>query len=380
MSFTELTPAELLEMGLDHPKITERPWTVRWDEAGAPVMAGTDISRLMLNLLPVTAGFPTSGSTGESRVWRRTREQMWNEAGMLADLLAPERPQAVLSFAPPRHLYGALATVMLAARLRVPMWYRPQYFGAMPPTGPRRWAVVAVPWTFSILRRNADWVASAERLSVLHSTAMLPETAERLIGEAGPQRVSLVEVFGSTETGGVAYRRWQPGDPRWELFPDVRFAWDPARHSSPDEHPLTVSGPRLAFGPDGRQLESWEMDDYVVRSGERGFVFSGRRGRLVNLNGRRVNLDELELRARSLLDCQDMAFLPVAHEMSGEHVEMLVVSKPGLALTEDSVRTAITSLGVRPYRVHVVDQIDRSESGKLLRKRQAPSIGAGAAR
>jgi acyl-coenzyme A synthetase/AMP-(fatty) acid ligase len=377
VSFTEYTPAELLRLGLDHPKITDSPWTVRWHEVGAPVLARTDIARLMLSLLPVTTRFGTSGSTGESQTWLRTREQLWTEAGLLAGLLAADRPQGLLSFAPPRHLYGALATVLLPALLGVPVWYRPQYFGAMPPTGPRRWAVVAVPWTFSILRRNASWLTGVDRLSVLHSTAVLPEAAGQCVSEVGADRMSVVEIFGSTETGGVAHRRWRPDDSDWELFPDVRFGGDLSL-DVPGEQPLVVSSPRLAYRANGKRLECWEMDDYVVRSGERGFVFSGRRSRLVNLNGRRVDLDELEVRARALLDCRDIAFLPIRHEMSGEHVEMLVVPNEDVALTESTVRAALTALSVRPHRVHLVDHIDRSETGKLLKKSSYPSMGAGA--
>jgi acyl-coenzyme A synthetase/AMP-(fatty) acid ligase len=335
--FPEVTADELLSAGFG--AITDRAWFVRWDRS-FPV----------LERLPETVVMRTSGSTGPGRDWPRTREQLWTEAGLLADLLRPYDPEAVVAFAPPRHLFGALASVLVPARLGLPVWYRPGFFGSLPPVAGKRVAVVAVPWIFPLLLAHPAWLRTVADITVLHSTATLPATAGEFLATAPHARI--IEVFGSTETGGVAKRRWDGGNPLWELFDDVTV-----ESCTGGEVPLVVRSPRLAGG-----ARTWQTDDVVELADARRFRFTGRRGRLVKVNGRRLNLDELEIALRAVVRCADLALVPVADAMTGEHVELLVVPSGGI---RPDLGPAIDVLGLRPRRVRVVDRIDRTETGKL---------------
>jgi acyl-coenzyme A synthetase/AMP-(fatty) acid ligase len=305
---------------------------------------------------------------------------MWAEAGLLAALLEKDRPEAVLSFAPPKHVYGALAGVLVPALLGLPAWYRPRYFGAPPAETFDRWAVVAVPWTFSILLRGLPWVRAAEHMVVLHSTARLPDAAAELMSAAGPERVRIVEVFGSTEAGGIASRTWAPQEQAWELFDDVDFALGTSAAGAPaaGDVALAVRSPRLAFAPGGARPSSWVTDDLIEPLGAREFRFAGRSSRLVKVNGLRVNLDDLEESLRRELRCADLAFLPIADAVSGEHVDLLVVPEAGHPLTETDVRAAVAGVGALPRNVSVVDRIDRSATGKLRRLQPPSAADAGA--
>ncbi|GAA4542319.1 class I adenylate-forming enzyme family protein [Amycolatopsis samaneae] len=352
MAYAELTPRELLAPGFAAPEVTGRAWRVRWDRAPG-IGAGE---------LPDVVDFHTSGTTGPRRKWRRYGPRMWDEAGMLAELVAPGRPDAALSFVPPAHLFGALATVLVPARLGVPAWYRDGFFGTMPDVGARP-VVMATPWIFELLLRHLDWARGLDHLTVLYSGAMLPATAGDLLRELGPDRVLLVEVLGSTEAGGVATRAWREGEPpAWQLFPDVEFA-GPVTVGA--ETPLAVTSPRLAFRPGEPVPGSWEADDRVVPLGARSFRHAGRAGRLVKVNGRRINLDAAEYTLRAVLDCADLALLPVTDPKIGEHVELLVALAPGTEVADLDLAAAFARLGVRPRRLHVVPRIDRSALGKL---------------
>ena len=351
-----LTPDELFALPPDSPRLLDRSWTVDW-----PRHPGA-VRDLGGSLLPPLVRFTTSGSTGRPVPWYRTREQLLTEAGMLADLLSDFEPEAVMTFAPPKHLYGMLTSVLVPALLGIRVWYLPK-FAALPPPGPRRWAVVAIPWTFPILAKRLGWFDTVEHIAFLHSTSVLPRTAAELLEVLG-ERATLTEIFGSTETGGVAHRRWTPKDPPWNLFPDVEFA---SADGSGEEARLTVRSPRLASRAGGRTAREWTMDDHVVRSGERSFGFAGRRTRLVNVNGRRVDLDGLEEHLREVVTCDDLACLPVPDPMTGEHFELLIAPGPeGVRDPETLVRSA-AAVGPRPRAVRVVERIDRSETGKLRR-------------
>jgi acyl-coenzyme A synthetase/AMP-(fatty) acid ligase len=374
VGYPELTPATLLSLGFTAPEVTESAWSVRWDKADL------DPGELVLRTLPPTVDFHTSGSTGPSRCWRRVRENVWLEAGMLADFLRPEGPEAVVSFVPPVHLYGALASVLVPAHLGVPAWFRPNFFGAMPAIEQRRIVVVATPWIFSLLLEQMAWVRTMEHITVLHGGAMLPAAAGEFLVEAGADRALIVEVLGSTETGGIATRRWREGEPPpWTLFRDVSFAGPAGTGPADGEVPLVVRSPRIAFRPDGHPPPVWETDDHVQPLDDRTFRFTGRRNRLVKVNGRRINLDEVEHSLRAVLDCDDLAIVPVADRMIGEHIDLLVVLKPGTALADINLSAGIAQLGVRPRRVHVVPRIDRSETGKLRHVQPSPTTDAGVA-
>ncbi|MGW0811275.1 long-chain fatty acid--CoA ligase [Nonomuraea sp. NPDC002799] len=368
MGYAELSPDELLSLEFTAPEMTERAWHVRWD------LDGRDPARLVTDLVPPLIDFHTSGSTGTSRCWRRLRENVWLEAGMLAGLVAPEKPAAVVSCVPPTHLYGALSSVFVPAHLRVPVWYKPTLYGVMPPVEQRRVLVVATPWIFTLLLRHLAWVREMEHITVLYGGAMIPETAGEFLAAAGPDRALVVEMLGSTEAGGIATRRWREGEPPpWTLFPDVSFAGTAA----PDEDgevPLVIRSPRLAFPPGGRPPGVWEADDRVRPLDERRFRFAGRRSRLVKVNGRRINLDEVEHALRGVLDCADLAVLPVADWMIGEHVDLLIVPKPGGGLADLDLATAFERMGVRPRRVHAVPRIERSALGKVRHLPTSPDI------
>lgn len=375
MSYRELTPQELLSEGFTSPRITDEPWVVRWDAFRGDLAA---IEELVLGMLPPTVAFQTSGTTGASQTWYRSKEFLWSEAGMLARLLAPRRPEAALSFVHSTHLYGALTSVLVPARLGIPVWYRPQFAGQLPPVGGhQRWAVMAIPWIFSLLRRHLAWVRSTDQITVLHASGMIPDASLDFLREAGAERARIVEVFGATESGGVATRQWSEGTPPdWSLIDDVSFA-DPLRPGE-GEVTLKVRSPRLAFLTGDAAPESCELDDHVERLGERVFRFTGRRTRLVNVNGRRFNLDRLEDLARPVLDCADHAVRPVTDPLIGEHVELLVVLKPGTELGDLDLRSAFERMGLRPREVRTVDRIDRTEIGKFRRVQNTETIDAGA--
>lgn len=367
MAYQKLTPAGLLRLGNTAPEVNDAAWSVRWDTA-------TDVERLVLESLPAELAFHTSGSTGPSRSWLRSREDAWAEAGMLAGFVSREGvPGAVVAFAPPLHVYGALATYLMPARLGVPVWYRKTYAGALPDTGARRVVVVATPWIFSLLLRHMDWVRGLDHLTVLYSSAMLPSDAGTFLEQAGPGRATVVELLGSTETGGVATRRWQGGEPpAWTFFPDVTHVSAATEEAAPVGRagdgavPLTIRSPRLAHRPGEPRPDRWHTGDLVEPLGAAGFRLVGRVGRLVKVNGRRVNLDEVEHRLRSVLACRDLALVPVSDPMIGEHVDLHIVPEAGTGLADIDLAPVPALLGARPRKVHVTAGLDRSATGKLL--------------
>ncbi|MER5865156.1 AMP-binding protein [Kitasatospora sp. NPDC002040] len=241
---------------------------------------------------PAELEFATSGSTGEPQRWLRTLAQVDAETelliGLCADESADQGVDGVLSFAPPRHLYGHLMSLALPRRLEVPCLQA----GLTAPLARtvarwRRPLIAAVPAAFAVLGRCLPELAGAERITLVHSSAVLPPAGLKLLADLG-ERARLVELFGSTETGLIATR--PGGTEDWTLAADTRFAMD----SESDQ--LRVSSPRLARRPDGPPPTATTTGDLVTVLNGRTFRWRGRSNRLVKVNGVRVGLDRVAAR------------------------------------------------------------------------------------
>jgi acyl-coenzyme A synthetase/AMP-(fatty) acid ligase len=267
--------------------------------------------------------FATSGSTGAPVGWERTAEQLRAEAELLAALCAGDGVDGIVCYPPPEHLYGHLMSRSLPELLGVPV--RP--LGLTEPldaafAGLRRPLVATVPAALNPLTRSVALLGRLDRLTVVHSSAILPAAALRLIDRLDGQ-AKLVELFGSTETGLVATRRYpSPDYPEWTLAPDVRFGTG----MRPDrESPLRVRSPRIA-GQDGRPpAAEYELDDLVVPLDGQRFAWLGRRSRLVKVNGRRLNLDRvLDTIREGLGGDVPISCQPHADDLRGEWFRVLV--------------------------------------------------------
>ncbi|WP_190812393.1 AMP-binding protein [Saccharopolyspora pogona] len=329
-------------------------WSVRWD-----ALSASQREAVLSREVPEVVTVRTSGSTGVPTQWSHSREQMLAEAAMLAELWREDPVDLMLAFAPPTHLYGLLTTLLMPAVLGVEVWYQPGPEAPMPDVRGRVLGITAIPWTFRLLDRRRDELARASRIVIQHSTATLPPGAEDFANAFGRGRVRITEIFGSTESGGIAHRAGR--DQPWTLFPDITLTH--TADGAQPEVPLVVSGPRLAAG-----LDTWATGDFVEIVDPRHFRFHGRRTRLRKINGVRVDFDEVEYRLRDTVPSKDVACVPVDDPVRGENFTVLVVpDEPGAPDVVKAVRIALKSWNLVPHEVLVVPAIERSETGKLRR-------------
>lgn len=280
--------------------------------------------------------FATSGSTGEPRRWLRTQRQIEAEAELLVRLLAAHDADAVICYAPPRHLYGYLGGLAIPQLLGIPCVQA----GLTVPTadvasGCRRPLIVAVPAAFTVLERSVPAFAAAKRLTLVHSSAVLPPAAPRLLKALGP-RARLTELFGSTETGLIATREGGAGD--WALAPDVRFAGPAACGRGP--RPLRIASPRLAREAGAQRPGEMETGDLVTATGPRKFHWLGRCSRLVKINGVRVNLDAVAARLADAVGGVPFVCIPETDPLRGEWYSIVAQTSDAAALAafEHAVR------------------------------------------
>ncbi|MFC3284897.1 AMP-binding protein [Litchfieldella rifensis] len=225
----------------------------------------------------------TSGSTGDPVRLAKRFDQLDAELAAHADLW-PLAGTCVISQVSHQHIYGLLTGVLhplcsgvpfcgddcrypevLAARLQ-----EADDVGLAP-------VVVSSPAQLSRLPEHLPWNELPRPTRVFSSGAPLParhaQHAECLL------RAPVIELYGSTETGGIAHRRQAQGA-AWQSLPGVQL--------------LIADGClalRSAFLEDPQRW--WQQPDRVAPTAE-GFELLGRADRVVKIAGKRVSLDHIE--------------------------------------------------------------------------------------
>jgi acyl-coenzyme A synthetase/AMP-(fatty) acid ligase len=265
-----------------------------------------------------TWAFATSGTTGQPVVWHRTPGQIAAEAALLADLCQAREGgvDGVVSFAPLRHLYGHLMGIAVPTTLGVPC-------RLVSVTAPLRWAfaglrrplVAAMPAAIASLQHSVGLLRGLDEIVLVHGSAVLTPATATLLGDLAG-RARLVDLFGSTETGLVGYRR--SPDAAWTPAPDVTLAEEPGTGR------LIVHGPRIATRPGSPARTSAVLEDLVSVNPDGTFCWSGRSNRLLKINGRRVHLDQVEAALHSRVPGATVRCQPAADPRRGEWFDVHV--------------------------------------------------------
>jgi acyl-coenzyme A synthetase/AMP-(fatty) acid ligase len=307
-----------------------RPYRIAWSAYSAAHR------EKLFDAAPPWVGSSTSGHTGPPRLWVRSRDQWRAEVDALSAVLGGDGFDAVVSFAPIFHSYGTAFTLFLPMALGLDMWFWPMtYQHPVRFPGVRRPLFATIPSALRRLDRQSDGLLEYESVTVAHSTAVLPTTAQSLVSKLG-ERGRVFDLFGSTEAGMVAWRTEATSlDSPWDLAPDVEMV-RPSGEGA--EGPLCIAGPRLVHDDHGVRLIEWEMDDVVRLVGPRRFVLVGRTSQLVNVNGRRVYLNRVEDAVRDGLPCQDVASVATRDEIGGEGFDLFLVRDPERPISSQGAR------------------------------------------
>lgn len=186
--------------------------------------------------------------------------------------------------------------------------------------------------------------------------AEVSAAARRVFGVA-PQ-----EIFGSTETGGVAWRRQggETGIYDWTVF-------DPVKVKTDGEGRLVVVRSPFSFS------HGYVMGDGVELSPDgRRFKLLGRRDRMVKIAEQRVNLPDMEERIRSMEGIADVALVALEGE-KGAYLGAVLVTKdqnmkprdPQSVLAMRKRMIPIFPKGAVPRRYRFVSELPRNPQGKV---------------
>jgi len=217
--------------------------------------------------------FETSGTTQEPRAVRHALSDLEAEVdGQVATVLG-QPPRRIVAMVPGQHIYGCLFTVILPAKLGIPVL---DLSSASPSRVAREGGagdlIVGTPTTWDILLRSVPQLPEGMRGVV--SAAPAPRSLWPRVAAAGLE--CLVELYGSTETAGVGFRT--AAETPFALLPGLSFG---------DPDGVQVRG------ADGRILP---VQDILARRGPTAFDVLGRADGMVQVGG--VNVSPRDTAAR----------------------------------------------------------------------------------
>ncbi len=244
----------------------------------------------------------TSGTTGEPLPVRKLLRCLESEIAVLEQTFAPPSRAVVLATVPAHHIYGLLFRVLwpLASR---------RAFARRLIRYPEDLSAALEPGSGQILISSPAFLKRA--LPVLNLN-QLSSSLSRVFSSGGPLPSKVAasynavlsepvrEIYGSTETGGIAYRTVLSAEAPepWTAFPGVKLSLDD------ETGVLTVQSPNL---PNQNPIRTGDKARLLAKD---RFILNGRADRVVKIEQQRVSLSELEHRLAALPEVSQARVLP----------------------------------------------------------------------
>ncbi len=315
-----------------------------------------------LPLAPGKVHVFTSGSTGESVRHVKTWDILAGGAKLTAEVieragLSPDRT-AIVGTTPHQHMYGLEAAVFTGLAHGYCLYDAPVFYPAdleslvarTEALGIRDLVLVSSPPHLKFLQDALRHTPQVR--CIISATAPLHrDIAVRL--EAGGDR-QVFEIYGSTETGSLAWRRTATSE-MWTPLEGFRLVQgdDGCFADAPHLAAGAILGDDIALGEDGR------------------FRLLGRRGDMVRIAGKRQSLGALNAALSAMPGIRDGVVIRETVD-SEDRLSVLVVPDPSGTMDAKALRQAVRAHMREhfdpvfvPRRIQLIDRLPRGGTGKI---------------
>jgi acyl-coenzyme A synthetase/AMP-(fatty) acid ligase len=335
----ETKPGVIPSVGFPEPPVRGGP-----ARTAVPVVPETQVAAIVF----------TSGSTGHPvphlKTWRSLVRTALAEIEGLGLRAHPRI--ALLGTVPPQHVFGLEATVMSVMQggfaLHARRAFYPADIRADLASLPRPRGLVTTPVHLRVLLGEPEPLPPADFL--LCATAPLaPQLAAQAEARFG---APLHEIYGCTESGGIATRRTVL-ESEWRALAEISMRSDA----------------RGTWVRGGAVETEVVLADLIELKGRGRFVLHGRTADLVNIAGKRTSLAYLNHHLNSIEGVRDGVF--VVPEPQPEGVARLAAYVVAPGLTGKALLAALRRRidpAFLPRPLHLVDALPRNAAGKLPRE------------
>ncbi|MCG9697831.1 AMP-binding protein [Shewanella sp. Isolate11] len=287
----------------------------------------------------------TSGSSGQPKAITKTLEQLDAEVSVLEQTFAAHLPQcSVISTVSHQHIYGLLFKILwplaasrpfLSDQVEYPetLTYYTNLFPNL--------CLISSPAQLSRLPEALDHEPQFRSPSLVFSSGG-PLSHQAATDVARCYGKPPIEVFGSTETGGIAYRRQYSDNEPWCAFSSHQIEQDE------QDGALLLKSPYL-------ESHEWlKCDDKIKLIKEGEFQLLGRLDRIVKIEEKRICLVQME----TLLESHPLVAQAALLVLESPRVQLgaaIVLSEQGLQLLQDEGKLAVNNL----LKSHLLTQFER---------------------
>jgi acyl-coenzyme A synthetase/AMP-(fatty) acid ligase len=298
----------------------------------------------------------TGGSTGKPRVWSKSPRNLLAEALYIKDKFDLTPKDLFISTVPPYHIYGLLFSILTPflahARVMPEIYTFPQEIIS---TINRHKATVLVSVPIHYRSLKVENLSTPSLKIAFSSSGVLNRSdATHFLKKTG---LGIMEIYGSTETGGIASRSIRENTNSWK--PADVVSW-------------RLSGKRLAVRSNfvSREMEM-DTDGFCVTGDEvepdknDRFILLGRADGIVKVAGKRVDLLDVQNKIQTLPTVRDAVVIALPAEKGRESVIAALVA---CELTEMQLKKMILEK-LEPYamprRIKIVSSITQTATGKI---------------
>jgi malonyl-CoA/methylmalonyl-CoA synthetase len=327
----------------------------------------------------------TSGTTGRSKGAMLTHENLSSNALTLIDCWRFDAADRLIHALPVFHTHGLFVAVNVALLSGATMIFMPRFDPqAVIAALPRATTMMGVPTFYTRLLTSSGLgreACAGMRLFVSGSAPLLAETHAAWRARTG---FTILERYGMTETNMITSNPYdgerRPGAVGFAL-PGVSVRVRDLDNGAPiraDEiGVIEVKGPNVFAGywrmPE-KTAQEFRADGYFVtgdlgRFDADGYLSIVGRGKdLVISGGFNVYPKEVEAEIDAVEGVLESAVFGVPHADFGEAVTAVVVARPGAALTELAIHSALAARLAKfkaPKQILLVDSLPRNAMGKV---------------
>ena len=301
----------------------------------------------------------TGGSTGTPQLWSKTGENLFGEGFSLARHFAVTEKDCIVATVPPYHIYGLLFSVILplVSGASVVM-ATPSYPGEIADVIHDQGATLlaGIPPHYRALRGKK--IAGSSLRLAFSSAGMLDAEDNEAFSRLN--KVGIVEVYGSTETGGIATRNRHLGETSFTAFPTISWKIKEER--------LCVCSPflspELPMADDG----FFTTGDRVEQSGTSQFILKGRVDGVTKVGGKRVDLEEVRAIIKKTPKVSDCVVMALPDPGGREHRIAALIQ--GTEVDMDLLRQTLADsleFYALPRVLKTIDRVPLLDNGKYDR-------------
>jgi acyl-coenzyme A synthetase/AMP-(fatty) acid ligase len=315
----------------------------------------------------------TSGSVGKPKYVEKTYRNILAELQFLKELLQIREDDVVLVLVPHIHIYGLLFGLLLPAMTGAQIVFTDKLFPREVIQISRKREVnylIGAPLHYQVFLETEIHSMKMSHLKfAISSGAPLPDSiAHEFLRQTG---VTILELYGSTETGGIAYRFWEAtkSSPFFQFFP---YMQKKIAHAG-EIVELAIHSPAISSNIFSASSDAWYHTGDFIQFAENSlekFRIVGRQEQIMKVGGRRIATTQLEEELKTIHGIKDVAVIRVdgttLHRESGV---AFVELGENVNLSQADIQKEFQKISAN-FRaicdIFILEKIPRNQSGKII--------------